>query len=547
MAVEGDTAGFARQVEAARAVYQDPDLGRLVDWVLKAAGAVASADVSAFCLLPPDGDPAWWVSDWHVADLEGVGTPWNVASFAPALSGEAIADIRETTLDRDLRRFDVRSVVAVPVQVAGGDVLGLLVVGHRQPDSFSDEDKAGVLALAAHLGVALDTRVTLQNLAELEATQRQVVHQLQEAVRPATPVVANTELGVYYVAADPRAPTGGDLYDWALLPDGDLHIAVVDVEGKGVAATKDALTITHALRLLALDGVPLGDVVRRADALVTAQNSEVVATLLVVRYSPDTGVVRMAGAGHPPPILVTNGEVRQVEAPGLPIGYPGAGSETVEELQLGRRDILVLYTDGLVEAHKDILSGLDRLMEASEATKNFPAPHMARALVDRALHGATRHDDSLALVLRRRTPPPASGRPPTGPFEYRFTPNAATVPLARHFLLDWLVRAPVAPDEAEDLVVVASELCTNAIRAAAASVALRAHTEGTDVVIEVEDDGAGFSWPQRDTTGEPPDPTSEEGRGLFLVEALVDDVKARREGNRTVVRVLKKAIVGLAD
>ncbi len=62
---------------------------------------------------------------------------------------------------------------------------------------------------------------------------------------------------MFYLAADQQASTGGDLYDWVLLPDGTLHLAVVDVMGKGVAAIKAAVAVTHALRLLVLDGVPL--------------------------------------------------------------------------------------------------------------------------------------------------------------------------------------------------------------------------------------------------------------------------------------------------
>jgi serine phosphatase RsbU (regulator of sigma subunit)/anti-sigma regulatory factor (Ser/Thr protein kinase) len=541
--------GVQDQLRAARAAYQDPDLGRLVDWVLKAASAVASADVSAFCLLESEDGPAWWVSDWHSGDFEGLGDPRLVASFGAALRGDAIADIRDTTLDRDLRRLASRSIVGVPVQRGEGSTLGLLIVGSREPARFSDEDKAGVVALAAHLGVALDARVTLQHLAELEAIQRQVVHQLQEAVRPAMPIVPNTELGVFYVAADPRAPTGGDLYDWTVLPDGDLHVAVVDVEGKGVSATKDALAITHALRLLVLDGCPIDLVVKRVDALIAAQNPDLAATLLLVRYSPSTGAVRMVGAGHPPPILVRDGVARQLEVGGIPIGYPGASSDQAVDIQLERRDVLVLYTDGLIEARKDILDGLDALTRASVEAASLPAPHLARALVERALAGADRHDDSLALVLRRRTPPRIATKPPPSPFEYRFTPRDAVVPLARHFLETWLVHVPVDPVEIEDILVIASELCTNAVRVSSGrdeSVALRAWTEGADVLLEVEDDGGGFTWPER-PDHDIPDPEQEKGRGLFLVQALADEIRIRIEEGRTIVVCRKVAVIGVPE
>ena len=108
---------------------------------------------------------------------------------------------------------------------------------------------------ANHLGVALDRHVVL---AELAAAQQEIVHELQEAVLPPPPR-ANTELGRYYVGAESAFSTGGDIYDWIILPDGELHFAVVDIMGKGVSATKDALTVTHALRLLALEGCALED------------------------------------------------------------------------------------------------------------------------------------------------------------------------------------------------------------------------------------------------------------------------------------------------
>ncbi len=385
----------------------------------------------------------------------------------------------------------------------------------------------------------------LSRLAELEHAQSEVLHRLQETVRPPKPVVPNTELGVHYLPADDTSPAGGDLYDWVLLPDGDLYFAVIDVAGKGVTATKDALSVAHALRLSMLAGRPLSELVVNASTLLTAQNPELVATVLVGRYSPVTGVTKLAGASHPPALHVTAaGEVREIYAPGIAIGWPAAGSHDVAEVKLERNDSLILYTDGLVEATKDIDAGLATAAREAASVSRYPADLLARSLVERMLAAGTRRDDTLAMVLRRRTPPEIPGHA-LGPFEHRFSAAEAVVPLARHLLDDWLQHQPVDIDEVEDIPLVVSELCTNAVRAARSEVVLRAWADGNSLVIEVEDDGGEPpELANHELEPEVPDTDLERGRGLFLAETLSDEMTVTVEDGRTRIRVVKRSVLG---
>lgn len=394
---------------------------------------------------------------------------------------------------------------------------------------------------------AEDYRLEVVRLAELEQAQRQVLHELQEAVQPPTPQVECTDLGVHYLASDPTSPTGGDLYDWYVLPNGELHVAVVDVLGKGTSATKEALAVTHALRLLALEDRPLQSLIALADSLIGAQNPELVATVIVARYDPASGRVQLVGGSHPPAILLrADGTSETVHAPGMAIGWPGAGSDTVVELVLERNDVLVLYTDGLVEAGKDIVEGLEIATTEARSLSHYPAGQTARILVDRVLRHGERRDDTLALVLRRRTPPPLLGRP-LGPFEHRFVASTAMVPLARHLLLDWLDHQPVDPAEVEDIPLIVSELCTNAVKAATGEVVLRAWTEGDSVLVEVVDDGDHSFTRVTGGALDLPSLDGESGRGLFLVEALTDDVEVTPlDPGGTAVRVVKKSVLANA-
>ena len=515
------------------AVHRPGDLEAKFAWATEtlraasSAGIVVYVDVGSEVLAVAGGDLA------QAEELvDGPAAPVITRSLAG--SEPVVAPVRG-------RAGLTATLLVVPVPASGGVVRGALVAALEAPEAADASARVGS-AVAGHLGVALDNLETMLRLAELEAAQREVAHQLQEAVRPPMPTVEGAELGVFYLPADPGAPTGGDLYDWYLLPGGDLHLAVVDVAGKGVQATKDALAVMHAVRLLVLEGCPLKDIVERADHMLSPGDSELVASLVVARYSPDSGLLQVSGAGHPPVLLLrSGGKVEQLDLSGIPIGWPEAGSLTVLERELGRNDMAVFYTDGLVEASKDILEGLDQLERAAEEVSRYPAPFLARALVDRALAGAARRYDTLALVLRRRMPV----RPHTrvlGPFLYRFSPSPAAVPLARHLLGDWLANQPVDPAERDDLLMVATELCANAVRAASGdpgSVALRALMDDDAVVLEVEDDGPGVDVERV----REPDPEAEAGRGLFLVSALCDEVTSWREDGRTVVRCVRRAAV----
>lgn len=535
---------------AARAVHGTGEIADKLEWVTEEARALTEASFVAFIGLGARVDMIS-VSGAPLGEIDRFARPALARLVRPDPGRRPILRSDDLALDRRHRRFLQRmelaadaSCFAVPAMGVNGTAHGVLLLVHPDAKFFESIDEETVAALADHLGVAFDNLETMERLAELQAVQREIVHQLQEAVQPPAVEAEAAELGVHYVSADPSSPTGGDLYDWLVLPDGDLHLAIVDVMGKGVGATKEAVSVCHALRLLTLDGCPMADLVARADTLTTAQSPDLVATVMVARYRPADGHVRLAGGGHPPALVVTGeGQAHQVSAPGIPIGYPGAGTTNVVELTLGRSDTLILYTDGLIEAGKDILLGLERITRAAAETAQYPAPHLARALVERSLSGAMRRDDSLALVLRRRIPPGTGSSPALGAFEYRFSPSLATVPLARHLMGDWMEHLALDKDERADLLLVASELCSNAIRHASGTpgaLAIRAWADGDTLVVEVEDDGPGMELSHR---LEDPDLEAETGRGIYVVRALTDDLTVRRVDDRTVVRAIRRAVV----
>ncbi len=536
----------------AAALHGPSLLDEKLAWLADATRSVTGASLGTYIGFGVDPDRRTAAAGVASYDVDTLVRPAVVRS-ALTTDGPVAPTPDSLVRDRRWRMFLERAglprtagMLAVLVLGNDGRAHGVLLACSAEEDGFTAEDRLAVEALAAHAANALDNELRMARLTELHEVQREVVHQLQEAVRPPVPAVEAAELGVHFLPADPSAPTGGDLHDWLVLPDGDVFLTVVDVMGKGVAATKDAVAVTHALRLLVLDGCPFGQLVGRADTLLTAHNPDLVATVIVARYRPSDGHLWLAGGGQPPALWVSAaGEVQLVAAPGVALGWPGAGSTKVVEIVLDRNDTIVLYTDGLIESTKDVLVGLDNLTRAAREIAQYPSTHVARALVERSLSGAMRRDDSLALALRRRTPPKLDRVIPLGPFEYRFSPSVATIPLGRHLLRDWLELLAVEEAERADLLLVASELCSNAVRhstGAPRALVLRAYAEGDAVVVEVEDDGEGFELGAR-YDDEVPDPELERGRGLYVVEALTDDISVRRESGRTVVRAVRRAVL----
>jgi serine phosphatase RsbU (regulator of sigma subunit)/anti-sigma regulatory factor (Ser/Thr protein kinase) len=517
--------GSSLLADLARRVHGPGDVRDKVAWVVDAVRGATGARWAAFVAAGDDPPASGDGEVLHASDLMAMATE----PAALHLQG----------------RDGFLSVLAAPVRGSDGHAYGALAAASPADERLDQAGLEVVAGLAAHLGVALDAQAVARVQHEMDAAQRDAVHQLQEAVRPPVPAVPDTELGVHYLAADPATPTGGDLYDWQLLPDGDVHVAIVDVMGKGVAATKDALTVTHALRMLVFEGTALGDVVARADRVIGEHHPELVATVIVGRYQPATGVLRLAGGGHPPALLVTDkGEARLVEAPGIPLGFPGAGSDGVVEVCLDRSDTVVLYTDGLIEATKDIERGLEGLRQAGREVAAYPAGSMAQALVERALAGAQRRDDTVALVLRRRIPPaPGREQPLLRPFRHRFTATPAAVPIARHLLMDWLTHQPMDAGSVDDIMIMAGELTALAARGEGAAVVLGAAVDGDALVLTVEDEGGGLPRTLADYTIEAPDPLADGGRGPFLVRTFADEVTVDATDGHTEVCCIKRAVM----
>ena len=459
-----DAAGLALGTEARRSVDQ------LVDEVeTLPAGLVASTRLAP-----------WTGSALLVEDARA------------ALLLEAPGDLLRDVQDQN----DALTAALVAVRDREADL--------RRLNGELEQTNRGVVALYAELE---------QRAEQVRLAQRLVFEELEGALRPAPPEVGGVELDVRYLPAEAGSPTGGDLYDWFVLRDGRLHVTVVDAVGHGVTSTRDALLVTHAVRTLVLEGHELGEVLTRVDALLQ-DAGDVVATVLLAQLDPRTGRLHLAGGGHPPALLVPRaGPAGYLEAGGRPVGYPLAGSDGVTERDLAPGDLVLLYTDGLIEVRKDVVEGLDTLARGAAARAGSPTAELLDGLLRDAAQGAAFNDDSLLLSLRWQAAGPHAAAPGSE-HGVVLVPGPTAVPQARQEVRRHCgprVPRPVL----EQLDVVVSELVSNAARHGGSG-QLQLHVEvlAHEVRVGVSDSAAGR--PVVRAVG----PDEEHGRGMLLVEQL---------------------------
>ncbi|NYD43809.1 PP2C family protein-serine/threonine phosphatase [Nocardioides panaciterrulae] len=225
-------------------------------------------------------------------------------------------------------------------------------------------------------------------------------------------------LAARYVPGESGLRVGGDWFDCLRLPDGRVALVVGDVMGKGLhAAAVMGQVRTTARTLARLDPAP-EKVLTGLDELTHELDIDEIATVTYALLDLSSGGLSIGRAGHVPPLLVPRrGRTRYVVPGGSPpLGAPSA-ARVQADLQLRPGDVLVLYTDGLVE---DRVSGLDFGMHELSRTAESLRDRFQLDLegcTDRLLawSGTDHRDDDVALmVVRLDGPLAAPPEPPRG-------------------------------------------------------------------------------------------------------------------------------------
>ena len=480
-----------------------------------------------------------------------------------------------------LRSAGVRMIVPLVTQ---GELIGALYLGPRLSDQdYSADDRKLLSTLAAQAAPA----IRVAQLVREQAVEIQARERLEQEMRVATliqqqflprelPQLRDWQVAAYY---GPARAVGGDFYDFIALPDGRIGIVVGDVTDKGVPAALIMARTQSVLRGEAPRLTSPAKVLERAnEILLPEMPARMFVTCLYMILEPETGRVVFANAGHNLPYVRTADGVIELRATGMPLGLLPGMDYPEHEAVLAPGESVLLYSDGLVEAHDGAgdMFGFPRLRELMAA--ELPGSELLDHLLDE-LHGFVGRgwdqEDDITLVTLQRTggrglPGAELPAPDTAVAEVAAAtepaldaPAAAepalsgdrtllhvTLPgesgnerLAMDRVAEAVAGIGIAPARLEQLKTAVSEAAMNAIEYGSQNdpsipIEIEAVVAGGDLVVRITDRGLGGPL------GESEEPDIEKklagaqkprGWGLFLIKHMVDAMEVSTHGTGQTV------------
>lgn len=346
----------------------------------------------------------------------------------------------------------VRSVMAMPI-LKCDDLLGILSLMHPEPNHFSPEAEEQMKAASDQIAMTLENARLYGRLNEshrsLEQSKREIEaysyaldeelekgRQIQREFLPQhIPELPNWDIATYFA---PAKQVSGDFYDVFSLPGDNLGVVIADVADKGVGSALYMALIRSLLRVfsghISLHGFNNFSINNGVTKSVTEQcatteqlnaltavklTNDYIAhehakegmfvTLFFGAINPRTGIMAYINAGHEPAIISGSSGIKQsLEPTGPAVGMMVDTKFEIRQLQIEPGDILIGYTDGVIEAlapNGDFFTR-KRLMSIIEQTTSS-----ASDLVDRIntgvsahVHNAPPYDDITMLAIQRLAP-----------------------------------------------------------------------------------------------------------------------------------------------
>lgn len=376
-----------------------------------------------------------------------------------------------------------KSILCAPMSVKGDRIGAIELINKRTNDGLFDNNDLNLLqALASSAALAILNARMAEALVEQERVKREL-ELAAEIQRSLLPEDDESDFPVKGVNL-PARTVSGDFYDFYPLNDGRIAFTLGDVSGKGMNA---ALLMAKTASLLRC----LGKSIKEPGRLLAIVNDEICetatrgmfVTLVHGVYDPASGHVRLANAGHEPPLILSmEGEFTAIEAEAPPLGIAPSmlGDDSFPETEFRLDDgKLFVFTDGVTEGYiaEDEELGIDGLKDILAASDAPPLAQMLTFISDKIgnVEGALRDDVTIigiddgvvdhSLHASDVTAPPGASDPAGEKLMHvRVCAKANRLRLIRNAVREASDFCGFSKQDVSDIVLAVDEACQNVIR-----------------------------------------------------------------------------------
>jgi sigma-B regulation protein RsbU (phosphoserine phosphatase) len=288
-------------------------------------------------------------------------------------------------------------------------VLGVLSILKRAENQvFSDREFEHIKTFADYASITLDSLLTYLEVLEKREMDREVwiAADIQQKLLPGKmPELKNAALSLYSL---PARGVSGDYYDIFKLDADKVALIIGDVAGKGIPAALVMVMIRSILHLIVSSQREAASILSWVNRGITGRiDIDHFATLSYLVFDQEKREIVYANAAHHPLLVYKSrqGKLVEVDTPGLPIGIERSTVYKQKRFPVEKGDLLLLYTDGVVEAMNQ--GGeqytMGRLRRVVEKNSVLPAEELLDFIKDdlRDFVGPARqHDDQTMLLMK---------------------------------------------------------------------------------------------------------------------------------------------------
>ena len=278
---------------------------------------------------------------------------------------------------------ETRAELVVPL-TSKGRVVGVVDLESTHVGYFSEYHERFLMTLASRMASSLVNAELHTRVAENESRlgrEMKIAREIQRQLMPdEVPSIPPLKMAVLF---KPVAQLGGDLYDWIPFDDGRLAITIGDVAGKGAPAALYGALSSGVIRTRAGRKYPPAEMLELVNKTLYQRpiEGQYIAVTYAI-YEPKTKTINLSNSGLPYPLLVRAGQPTFLDIGGIPLGlFPDSKyEETALQLQAG--DVLVFYSDGVVEMRNDLGDefGLKRLADTVRANHEKTPDEIVKAI-----------------------------------------------------------------------------------------------------------------------------------------------------------------------